>query len=78
MFGKVKELDQLLESLKMNSSNNYKDAAKTDYETLIARVEELKETGKIKGRAADHYDKEIEKWASAMKNYNHQNNVKSF
>ena len=33
MFGKkkIQELDVLLESLEMNSSNNYKDAAKENY-----------------------------------------------
>ena len=41
------ELEQLLTSVQMNSSNNYKDAAKADYETFWKRMAELKESGKI-------------------------------
>ena len=41
------ELEQLLTSVQMNSSNNYKDAAKADYETFWKRMAELKERGKI-------------------------------
>ena len=39
------ELEQLLTSVQMNSSNNYKDAAKADYETFWKRMAELKESG---------------------------------
>ena len=49
MFGRrrIAELEQLLTSVQMNSSNNYKDAAKADYETFWKRMAELKERGKI-------------------------------
>ena len=49
MFGRrrIAELEQLLTSVQMNSSNNYKDAAKADYETFWKRMAELKESGKI-------------------------------
>lgn len=49
MFGRkrIAELEQLLISVQMNSSNNYKDAAKADYETFWKCMAELKESGKI-------------------------------
>lgn len=80
MFGKKKihELDQLLESVQMNSSNNYKDAAKADYEKFWTTLEKLKKEAAISGRTIAYYEREGNKWQGAMKNYHHQNNVKSF
>ena len=47
MFGRrrIAELEQLLTSVQMNSSNNYKDAAKADYETFWKCMAEMKESG---------------------------------
>lgn len=80
MFGrkKVLELEQLLESLQMNSSNNYKDAAKKDYETFWRRLKELKESGSITEKTAQFYEREGNKWQGKMKNYHHQNNVRAY
>lgn len=80
MFGRKKnrELEQLLESVQMNSSNNYKDAAKADYEQFWKRLEELKKSGKINAKGYEYYQHEGNKWSAKMKNYHHQNNVKGF
>lgn len=79
-FGKKKnrELDSLLESVQMNCSNNYKDAAKSDYETFWKRLEELKNDGKISDKMYTYYEHEGNKWQGKMKNYHHQNNVRGF
>lgn len=80
MFGrkKVLELEQLLESLQMNSSNNYKDAAKKDYETFWRHLKKLKESGSITEKTAQFYEREGNKWQGKMKNYHHQNNVRAY
>ena len=80
MFGRrrIAELEQLLTSVQMNSSNNYKDAAKADYETFWKRMAELKERGKINEKTYRYYVQEGNKWQAKMKNYNHQNNVTGF
>lgn len=75
---RVTELEQLLTSVQMNSSNNYKDAAKADYESFWKRLEELKQTGKINEKTYRYYEHEGNKWQAKMKNYNHQNNVTGF
>lgn len=60
MFGrrKITELDNLLESVQMNSSNNYKDAAKADYELFWKRLKELRESGKISEKTYLFYERE--------------------
>lgn len=80
MFGlkKNRELEGLLESVNMNCSNNYKDAAKMDYETFWKRLEELRSSGSISEKAFAYYEKEGNKLQGKMKNYNHQNNVRGF
>ncbi len=80
LFGprKNRELDQLLESVNMNCSNNYKDAAKMDYEKFWKRLEELKEAGQINDKTYAYYDQEGSKLQGKMKNYHHNNNVRGF
>ena len=48
MFGKkkIQALDVLFESLEMNSSNNYKDAAKENYQDICRLYDEAKSSGK--------------------------------
>ncbi len=80
MFGKkkIRELDALFESLAMNCSNNYKDAAKKDYEDVCARIREYQESGVYSEKALKPYVDRMQALAPSMENYNHQNNVKSY
>lgn len=80
MFGKKKipELDELLEEIRMNSSNNYKDAAHEAYDLFWKRLEEMKQSGAITEKTYIFYSSKGSLWDAKMKNYNHQNNVKSF
>ncbi len=73
-----KELDALLESLRMNSANNYKDAAKEDYELFWKRLEELHESGELSDKGYARYEAQGMMWKDKMKNYHHQNNVTGF
>lgn len=80
MFGKkrISELDALFESLEMNKSNNYKDAAKKDYEEICAKLEGYQASGEFSGKTLKPYMARMMELAPVMENYNHQNNVKSF
>ena len=80
MFGKkkIQALDVLFESLEMNSSNNYKDAAKEKYQDICRVYDEAKCSGKYSEKTLSSYEIQIEKWKPKMENYHHQNNVKSF
>ena len=80
MFGKkkIQALDVLFESLEMNSSNNYKDAAKENYQDICRILEEAKASGKYPEKTLGAYESKVAEWAPKMENYHHQNNVKSF
>ena len=78
MFGKPKKNEQLemkLKTLQMNFENNYKDAAKLNYEEYWKLLERLMAEGVLK---ADYYKERGEALRAQMDNFNHQNNVKTF
>lgn len=63
LFGKTKKLIEDKESnIKLNLSNNYKDAAYKEYLALVELIEEFKATGKIG-------DKDYEKLSAKMSEY---------
>lgn len=81
MFGRVKKHEQLemkLKTLQMNFENNYKDAAKLNYEEYWELLDKLTKEGKLKEKQIDHYKERGEALRSRMENFNHQNNVKGY
>ena len=81
MFGLIKknaDLEMKLKTLQMNFENNYKDAAKLNYEEFWKLFEELKNSGKLKGKSLEYYQKKGDSLRTQMDNFNHQNNVKTF
>lgn len=81
MFGLLKKnqlLENKLQTLQMNFENNYKDAAKLNYEEYWKMLEELTASGKLKGKQIDYYKQRGEDLRGQMNNFNHQNNVKTF
>lgn len=65
LFGKTKKLIEDKESeIKLNLSNNYKDAAYKEYMELVNIIEELKANGKIGDK---DYDKLTVKLADYKK-----------
>ena len=58
MFGLLKKnqlLENKLQTLQMNFENNYKDAAKLNYEEYWKMLDELTDSGKLKGKQIDYY-----------------------
>lgn len=81
MFGLLKKnqlLENKLQTLQMNFENNYKDAAKLNYEEYWKMLDELTASGKLKGKQIDYYKQRGEDLRGQMNNFNHQNNVKTF
>lgn len=81
MFGLVKKneaLEMKLKTLQMNFENNYKDAAKINYEEYWKMLSELEQSGKLKQKQIDYYKECGESLRGQMDNFNHQNNVKTF
>ncbi|MDD6656892.1 MAG: hypothetical protein PUE95_06320 [Lachnospiraceae bacterium] len=81
MFGFLKKnqlLENKLQTLQMNFENNYKDAAKLNYEEYWKMLDELTASGKLKGKQIDYYKQRGEDLRGQMNNFNHQNNVKTF
>lgn len=81
MFGLVKKneaLEMKLKTLQMNFENNYKDAAKINYEEYWKMLSELEQSGKLKQKQIDYYKERGESLRGQMGNFNHQNNVKTF
>ena len=70
LFGKKKlwDLEALLIRLENDYTNNYKDAAREDYEKLIERAALLKASGEMSGKTAEYYLGEIEKWKARAEN----------
>lgn len=81
MFGRIKKHEQLemkLKTLQMNFENNYKDAAKLNYEEYWELLDKLTKEGKLKEKQIDHYKERGEALRPRMENFNHQNNVKGY
>lgn len=81
MFGitkKNKQLEMKLQTLQMNFENNYKDAAKMNYEEYWKLLERFTADGTLKSKQVDYYKERGEELRSQMENFNHQNNVKNF
>ena len=81
MFGLLKKnqlLENKLQTLQMNFENNYKDAAKLNYEEYWKMFDELTASGKLKGKQIGYYKQRGEDLRGQMNNFNHQNNVKTF
>ena len=75
---KNEALETKLQTLQMNFENNYKDAAKLNYEEYWKLFESLKTSGKLSDKQIAYYQERGEQLKDRMNNFHHQNNVKSF
>ena len=69
---KVKELEDLLDRVANNISNNYKDAAQSYLKEYEAKLAELEEAGKLKENQAKYYHDELDSLKIRMKNFTHK------
>ena len=69
---KSDELEEVLFRLKANMSNNYKDAAQDNLKEFESKYEELKNSGKLKGKKQAYYEKILLSLKDEMKEFTHK------
>ena len=67
-----KELDEIIRSLEMNMSNNYKDNAQDNLKELEVAINGMRETGALKPKVFDKYDAILSDYREKMKGYSHK------
>lgn len=70
--GKVKRLDEIIQEMEMNMSNNYKDAAQENLKELQNTLEELESAGEISGAKLSGYQQKLAAYKEKLKNYTHK------
>ena len=67
-----KQLDEIIEHIEMNMSNNYKDAAQQDLKEFGELLKEMQEMGKISGGKLSYYENKLSMFQEKMKNFTHK------
>ena len=67
-----KELDGIISRLEMNMSNNYKDAAISDYKDLEIKYNEFISLGKIKDKTLSKYASILDGYKEKLNGYSHK------
>ena len=70
--GKNQRLEGLIESIQMNLSNNYKDAAQMDLKEFGETLQELSEAGKLSEMQKSYYEVKLSEFRENMKNFTHK------
>ena len=66
------KLEEIVTRLKLNASNNYRDATKEDLAELEKLYEELKEAGKLNPKQIIYYRSRIIEYTDKLKNFSHK------
>lgn len=67
-----KHLDELLSNLKLNMSNNYKDAAQEDFLKYEEAFEQYKDEGRLKGKALEYYSSQLGSYRVRLMGFTHK------
>ena len=67
-----KELDSIISRLEMNMSNNYKDAAISDFNELEAKYNELISLGSLREKAISKYASILDGYKEKLNGYSHK------
>ncbi len=70
--GYEKDLDDKMERVRINMSNNYKDAAQSDLVKLEQTLEEYIATGKLKEKSQKFYQEQVAIYKDKMKGFTHK------
>ncbi len=65
------ELEKILERLRLNAENNYRDATKDDLAELEQRYNELLDAGKLNKKQIDHYRNTIISYGIKLQYFSH-------
>ena len=67
-----KELDNIIQRLEMDMSNNYKDNAQDDLKELEATMNAMRSSGRIKDKVIAKYEAIFDEYKEKMKGYSHK------
>ena len=67
-----KEIEEHLQKLKLNMSNNYKDAAQGNFRCFKAALDKGVLSGKIKGKKKDEYMAIMEEFEKKLQGFTHK------
>ena len=67
-----KELDDIIQRLTMNMSNNYKDNAQDNLKEFEIKLNELRYSEKIKDKVFSKYEEILSEYKGKMKGYSHK------
>ncbi len=71
--GKIqKDLEKILTELKLNESNNYKDAAQLNFKELCEKYKELDEAGKLNMKQKENYSAVISHYEVKLVGFTHK------
>lgn len=67
-----KQLDDIIQSIEMNMSNNYKDNAQDNLRELEEVLSKMKEDGVIKSKTVEKYESVLSIYKIKMKGFSHK------
>ncbi|MCR4840485.1 MAG: hypothetical protein K5848_02965 [Lachnospiraceae bacterium] len=67
-----KDLEFYLTSLKLDESNNYKDAAQDDFKKLCETYDALSSAGKLNSKQKDNYKSVIDYYREKLVGFTHK------
>lgn len=69
---KNSKLEAIIQRLRMNMENNYKDAAQINLKELEELFCELRESGALNEKQIQHYESEISSFQGRLKGFTHK------
>ena len=67
-----RELEDINEQLRLNASNNYRDATLDNLKELETKYRELSEKGRLNKEQSEHYGKMIDDHKAEFKGFTHK------
>lgn len=67
-----KELDDIIQQLQINMSNNYKDNARDNMKEFEAMMNSVRESGRLKDKTLSKYEAILDEYREKMKGYSHK------
>lgn len=67
-----KQLDEIIQRIQMNASNNYKDAAQSGLKELETLLKELENADKLNDKQTIYYEEKLAEFKEQMKNFTHK------
>ena len=67
-----KLLEPMLQTLRLNAENNYRDATLENLDDLEKKFNELKDAGKLNDKQISHYTELIANYRTELKGFTHK------